>query len=64
MIITRHGTQACVLISLDDFESLEETNYLRSSPANAQRLTESIRELAGQGPGMVTRDAVEFLQEP
>ena len=63
VIITRHGSQACVLISLEDFESMEETNYLRSSPANAQRLTESIRELEGYGPGIVTRDAAGFLKE-
>ena len=64
VIITRQDSQACVLISLDDFESLEETNYLRSSAANAQRLIESIRELEGQGQGIVSRNAADFLREP
>jgi antitoxin YefM len=64
VIITRHGSHACVLVSLDDWESMEETNYLRSSPANAQRLIESIRELEGGGAGIVTREAAEFLPGP
>ena len=51
-----------MLVSLDDWESMEETNYLRSSPTNAQRLTESIRELEDEGEGIVTRDAAEFLR--
>ena len=63
VIITRHGSQACVLVSLDDWESMEETNYLRSSPANAQRLTESIAELERGGPGLVHKDADEFLRD-
>lgn len=62
VIITRHGSQACVLVSLDDWESMEETNYLRSSPINAARLSESIRELEASGPGIVSRDASDFLK--
>lgn len=63
VIITRHGSQACVLVSLDDWESMEETNYLRSSPTNAARLSEAIRELEHGGPGIVHRDAAELLRE-
>lgn len=49
VIITRKRDQAVVLISLEDYQSLEETAYLLRSPANARRLLESIRELeAGQ----------------
>ena len=61
VIITRHGSQACVLVSLDDWESMEETNYLRSSPANAQRLLESIHELESGGEGIVRQDATTLL---
>ena len=64
VIITRYGSQACVLVSLDDWEAMEETNYLRSSPTNAARLTEAIRELESGGPGIVHRDAAELLREP
>ena len=50
IIITRSGQQAVVMLSLDDFKSLEETSYLLRSPKNARRLLESIAELeAGKG---------------
>jgi len=50
IIITRNGRQAVVMLSLDDFKSLEETSYLLRSPRNAQRLLESIATLeAGKG---------------
>ena len=62
VIITRHGSQACVLVSLDDWEAMEETAYLMSSPQNAARLTESIRELE-RGQGLVTKDAKALLED-
>lgn len=50
IIITRNGQQAVVMISLDDFKSLEETAYLLRSPKNARRLLESIATLeTGKG---------------
>jgi antitoxin YefM len=50
IIITRNRRQAVVMLSLDDFKSLEETSYLLRSPKNAQRLLESIAALeAGKG---------------
>jgi len=33
LIITRHGGQPVVMLSLADFQALEETAYLLSSPA-------------------------------
>ena len=45
VIITRNRDQSVVMISLDDYESLEETAYLLRSPANARRLIESIASL-------------------
>jgi antitoxin YefM len=45
VIITRNKSEAVVMLSLDDYESLQETNYLLHSPANATRLCESIDEL-------------------
>ena len=45
IIITRNGQQAVVMLSLDDFKSLEETSYLLRSPKNARRLLESIAVL-------------------
>jgi antitoxin YefM len=50
IIITRNGQQAVVMLSLDDFKSMEETSYLLRSPKNAQRLLESIAALeTGKG---------------
>lgn len=44
VIITRNRDQAVVMISLEDYESLQETAYLFRSPANAARLMESLKE--------------------
>ena len=50
VIITKKSDKAVVMISLEDYEAMEETSYLLRSPKNAQRLLESIRELeAGDG---------------
>ncbi|MDV6348822.1 type II toxin-antitoxin system prevent-host-death family antitoxin [Nitrosomonas sp. Is35] len=50
VIITRKKGASVVLISLEDYQALEETLYLLSSPANARRLLDSIAELeAGKG---------------
>ena len=45
IVITRNGEQAVVMMSLDDYNALEETAYLLRSPKNARRLLESIAEL-------------------
>jgi antitoxin YefM len=51
VIITRdRGKPSAVLMSLEDFASFEETRHLLKSPANAQRLLESVAELE-QGGG-------------
>jgi len=50
IIITRKRDQAVVMMALEEYESLEETAHLLASPANAERLMESIKELrAGKG---------------
>jgi len=50
IIITRSNQQSVVMISLDDFNALEETAYLLRSPKNAKRLLESIAQLeVGEG---------------
>jgi antitoxin YefM len=45
VIITRNRNQSVVMMSLEDYQSLEETAYLLRAPANASRLLESITEL-------------------
>jgi len=50
IIITRKRNQAVVMISLEDYESMVETNYLRRSPVNAERLGSAISQLeSGKG---------------
>jgi antitoxin YefM len=43
-IITRKTGRNVVIISLEDYESMEETNYLLRSPKNAKRLLDSIQQ--------------------
>lgn len=45
VLITRTKEEACVLISLSHYRSLEETAYLLRSPANAKRLLNSVEQL-------------------
>ncbi len=52
VIITRNRDQSVVMLSLEDYESLEETAYLMRSPANAKRLLEAIHALEN-GKGVV-----------
>ncbi len=48
--ITRSNARPVVMLSLEDYQALEETAYLLRSPKNAKRLMDSIVELeAGQG---------------
>ena len=44
-IITRQSGDAVVMLSLADFNSIEETLYLLGSPKNANRLLESMEQL-------------------
>ena len=46
LIITRNGEQSVVMVSLDDYQALEETAYLLRSPANAKRLLAAVTQLA------------------
>lgn len=49
-IITRNGEQSVVMLSLEDYNALEETAYLLRSPANAKRLLSAVAQLnADQG---------------
>jgi antitoxin YefM len=45
VIITREDHPPVVLMSLDDYNSLEETAYLMRSPDNARRLLEAIGDI-------------------
>ena len=45
LIITRNGEPAVVMLSLEDYKSLEETAYLLRIPANAKRLLSAAAQL-------------------
>jgi len=45
MIITRKSSESVVIMSLEDYEALEETSHLLRSPKNTRRLIESIAQL-------------------
>ncbi|MFO7860826.1 MAG: type II toxin-antitoxin system prevent-host-death family antitoxin [Desulfosalsimonas sp.] len=45
VIVTRKSSESVVIMSLEDFEALEETAYLLRSPKNTRRLIESIAQL-------------------
>lgn len=50
----------CVLVSLEDWNAMDETSYLLSSPKNAERLRESIKEMEA-GEAAMRFDNVEAL---
>ena len=57
VVVTRQKAEAVVMVSLSDWNAMEETLHLVSSPANAARLRQAIAQLdAGKG---VERKLVE-----
>ncbi len=57
VIVSRAGGKPVVMVSLEDWASMDETTYLLSSPANRADLMQSIADLnAGKG---VIRDLIE-----
>jgi antitoxin YefM len=50
VVVTRQKGRSVVVISEEEYESLQETLHLLSSPRNAERLLRSIAQLdAGEG---------------
>jgi len=45
IVITRRKARPVVMMSLDEYNSIQETAHLLQSPANAGRLLESIAEM-------------------
>lgn len=45
VVIHRKASESVVMISLDEFNALKETQYLLSNPTNANRLLDSIRQI-------------------
>jgi len=49
VVIARQKAEAVVMVSLSDWNAMEETLHLLSTPANAERLRASIHELDAGG---------------
>lgn len=45
VMITRQNGKPAVLMSVEDFQSYEETAYLMASPKNAERLNKAMTEV-------------------
>jgi len=57
IIITRKRESPVVMLSLEDYQAMEETAYLLRSPANARNLLDSIASLeSGKG---IERELIE-----
>lgn len=50
VVVTRKRREAVVVMSLDEYNAIQETLHLQRSPANARRLQAAVAQLeAGQG---------------
>jgi len=57
VMITRQNGKPAIVMSVEDFQSYEETAYLMASPKNAERLNHAISEVAA---GKITpRELIE-----
>lgn len=45
VVVTRCGREAVVMVALSEWNVIEETMHLRSTPSNADRLHDAIRQL-------------------
>jgi antitoxin YefM len=50
VVIHRQGKKPVIMISLEEYEQMDETAFLLNSPANARRLNGAIKNIA-QGKG-------------
>ena len=49
LVVTRRNDEHVVVISMDEYRSLAETEYLLSEEANARHLRDSLREARSGG---------------
>lgn len=45
VIISRSGNKDVVMLSIDNFNSIQETLHLMSSPANHERLSKAVEDI-------------------
>jgi antitoxin YefM len=61
ILITRQGRPTAVLISLEDYESLDATAYLRRTPASIENLNESIAQFEAGNVITFTMEELEAM---
>ena len=54
IVVTRQGAKSIVILTLEEYESMEETLHLTRSPKNAARLLESIAQ--AKAGNLVSKD--------
>jgi antitoxin YefM len=59
IVVTRQKRRSVVILSLEDYEALNETAYLLRSPANARRLLAATQQLESRRGKSRTLDLVE-----
>ncbi|WP_030488713.1 type II toxin-antitoxin system Phd/YefM family antitoxin [Micromonospora chokoriensis] len=57
VVVTRSGHEPVVIVSLAEYESMKETEYLLRSPSNAAALRRSMAEL--EAGDAVERDLID-----
>lgn len=63
LIIHRPGGKSVVMMSLDEYNSQKETEYLMSSPKNAERLLNSIKNIEEGKTIEVTWEMLKSLEK-
>lgn len=61
LIITRAKGRPVVMISLEDYDAMDETAYLLSNPSNAKALREAIHRLDGGDTVIKTIEELEAM---
>jgi len=61
VIVNRKNGENVVIISLDKYNSMNETEYLMKSPANRKHLLKSLQQL--EEGKVLTKDFSELIEE-
>jgi antitoxin YefM len=61
VIVNRKNGENVVIISLDKYNSMNETEYLMRSPTNRKHLMESMKEL--EEGRIITKDFSKLIEE-
>ena len=61
-VITRPGKEAVVVVGKEEWDAIQETLNLLTSPANARRQRDSVAQLdAGRGKEKILNDEADIL---